>query len=292
MEHSVIGKRIPNITSNEKVTGKGIFASDIKCPGMLYAKILRSPYPHAFIKNIDISEASRFPGVVAVVTGKDTLGINYLVQGAPYDDKPVLAIDKVRYVGDEIAAVAAVNERIAAKALKLIKVEYEELPATLTPEKAMEKGSPTIHERFRDNIASKIERKYGDIEKAFNQSDLTFENNYSTQAVSHCCLETRACVASFKDGYLDIWSSTQSPYFVRKEIAHVMGMSPSKIRIHEVHVGGGFGARSKICEDEGIAALLTIKTGFPVKIVLNREEELAATRIRHPMKIYMLEVIY
>jgi 4-hydroxybenzoyl-CoA reductase alpha subunit len=286
MEHDVVGKRVPNVDSNVKVTGRAIYASDLNLPEMLFGKILRSPYPHARIKNIDVSEAKKLPGVCAVVTAEDTLKINYLVQGPPFDDKPVLAYGKTRYIGDEVAAVAAVDERTALRALDLIKIEYEPLPAVFDPEEAMKEGAPVIHDNRPDNISARTERNYGNVEKAFAESDYVFEDRYVTQAVSHCCLETRASLARWDSNVnLEIWSSTQSPYFVRKELAHVFAIPPTKVRVHQIHVGGGFGARSKVCEDEGIAALLALKTGRPVKITYTREEELTATRIRHPMII-------
>jgi len=223
-EFDVVGKRVPNIDSKVKVTGQAVYASDLYFPKMLFGKILRSPHPHARIKSIDVSEAKKLPGVFAVVTAEDTLKINYLVQGPPFDDKPVLAHGKTRYIGDEVAAVAAVSERVALRALRLIRVEYEPLPAVFDPEEAIKEGATVIHENHTDNIAGQTIRNYGDVDKAFEDSDFIFEDRYTTQAVSHCCLETRASLASWdKDGNLDIWSATQSPYFVRKELAPEQG---------------------------------------------------------------------
>lgn len=287
MVYKRVGQRLPDECGELKVTGKAIYASDVKLPGMLYGKILRSPYAHARILEIDISEALGIPGVEAVITGDDTKKINYLVQGPPFDDKPVLAVEKVRYIGDEVAAVAAVDERTALKALRAIKVTYEPLPHVTDPHQAMAPGAPVIHEPYPDNVASHYDRKFGDVERGFLESDFIFENTYKVPAQSHCCMEPRACVASYDEATdsLDFWTATQSPYFVRKEIAHVLDTSPSKVRVREVFLGGGFGARSKVCEDEGICALLSIRTRRPVKITYSRKEELTATRIRHPMEI-------
>lgn len=284
---AVVGERLPNVDW-QKVSGQAKYCNDLSFPNMLWGKVLRSPHPHALIRSIDTSEAQKLPGVEAVITAKDTLGIKYIVMGPPFEDKYPLAVDKVRYVGDEIAAVAAINEEVAQLALDLIKVEYELLPAVFDPEEAVKENAPVIHDHVSNNIAAKAERNYGNVEKGFAESDYIFEDRFVCQAQSHTCIEPRSCLSFFDaDGCLNMWSSTQSPYFIRKELAHILSMPISKVKIHRVFVGGGFGARSKICEDEAISALLAQKTGKPVKITLTREEEMATTRIRHPMVIYL-----
>ena len=284
-EFSVVGKRLPRIDAVDKVMGKARYTTDITLPGMLFGKILRSPHAHARILRIDTTRAGKLSGVRAVITAKDTLGIKYVHAGPPFQDKDVLAPDKVRYVGDEVAAVAADSEEIAEHALTLIDVAYEVLPALFDPEEAMRPCAPRIHDA-ENNITMRGLRNYGDVDKAFDESDHVFEDRFVTQAVAHCCMEPHGSVASFDPkGNLTVWTPTQSPYFVQKELAVVLGMTPSKVRVMEVPVGGGFGARSKICEDEAICALLAKKTGRSVKITLTRKEEFSTTRTRHPMII-------
>jgi len=284
-ERYVIGKRLPRIESLDKALGRAKFASDQTLPGMLFGKILRSPHAHARILAIDPSRAEKLPGVKAVITAKDTLGLKYLHAGPPFQDKLILAKDKVRYVGDEIAAVAAVNEEVAEAALGLLDVTYEVLPAVFDPEKAMEPDAPQIH-GAEHNIAMHSCRKYGDVDKAFQGSDYIYEDRFVTQAVAHGCLEPHGSLAAFdSSGKLTVWTPTQSPFTIQKELAAVLGMPLSKVRVMEVYVGGGFGARSKICEDEAISALLARKSGRPVRTFLTRDEEFSTTRTRHPMII-------
>lgn len=281
-KHRYIGQRVPEIHSFAKICGKAEFSDDLKLPNMLQARILRSPHAHARILDIDVSKALAVPGVVTVMTAKDTPGINYQAQ---MPDMPVLAKDKVRYVGDAVAAVAAESLEAASAALKLIEVKYEPLPALLDPEESLKEGAPQIHEG-KSNLMLQINRDFGDVDQAFAASDRVFEDEFCTQAASHCNLEPRCSVARLTgDGVLEIWSGTQSPYFVRKEVAHVCNLPLSRVRVMPILSGGGFGARSKYCEDEGVTALLAIRTGRPVKITFSREEEMTTTRIRHPYRM-------
>lgn len=281
-ELSVIGKRLPRVDAIEKVKGVAKYTSDMVIPGMLFGKILRSPHAHARILKVDTSRAEKLPGVKAVITAQDAPGIKYLYVGPQFQDKYILAADKVRYVGDEVAAVAAESMEAAEEALKMIDVTYEVLPAVFDPEDAVRSGSPKIHD-VEDNVAMRVQRNYGDAEKAFQDSDYIFEDRFVTQAVSHCCMECHGTIAVFDSkGNLTVWTPTQSPYFVQKELGIVLEMPTSKIRVMEVPVGGGFGSRAKICSNEAICALLAKKTGRPVKISLTREEEFSTTCTRHP----------
>lgn len=285
---SVVGKRLPNIDSFSKVTGEAKFCNDLVFPDMLFGKILRSPYPHAEIVSIDTKMAVKLPGVEAVMTAQDTPKIKYVHLGGAYEDKLPLADKKVRYIGDEVAAVAATDEKIAEKAIRLIRVKYKILPAVFNTEEALKPEAPLIHGDRSNNIAASVTREFGDVEEAFKQSDFVFEDRYEVQAQAHCCLEPRSCVAMFEQkGNLKIWTATQSPYFVQKELAHILNIPLTKVRVMEIHVGGGFGARSKVCEDEAICAFLAQKTGKPVRITFTREEEFTTTRIRHPMVIHL-----
>ncbi len=278
-----IGQRIPEIYAWAKVTGEAPFTDDLRLPGLLYGKILRSPHAHARIWRIDISRAVELPGVVSVMTGADTPGIKYVAQ---ISDMHPLAIDKVRYVGDAVAAVAAETEEIAQEALALIEVDYEILPAVFDPQDALKDGAPLIHEDRPKNIVLNLKRDFGNVDEGFAQSDRIFEDQFSTQAVPHCNMEPRSSAAWMNpDGVLQIWTGTQSPYFVRKEVAHVCNLPISSVQVMEVHCGGGFGSRSKYCEDEGVSALLAIRSGRPVRITFTREEEMTTTRIRHPFQI-------
>ncbi len=286
-EYSVIGKRLPRVDGIVKATGEAKYTADMVLPGMLYGKILRSPHPHARILNIDISKAKKLPGVRAVITGKDTPGKKY---GRYQDDRPdlldeyALAMDKVRYIGDEVAAVAAIDEDTAEEALDLIDVEYEKLPAVFDPEEAMKPGAPRIHDHAEHNVALKLLRNFGDVEKGFKESDYIFEDTFTTQGQTHCFLEPHAVLASFdQSGKLTVWSSTQNPFPVRAQLARALGMPESRIRVIKPHLGGGFGGKVELLSHDVCSSLLSKKTGRPVKIVLTREEVFNATRQRHPM---------
>ena len=279
-----VGQRVPEIYSYAKVSGEASFSDDLCFTHMLYAKILRSPHPHARIIKIDSSKALKIPGVISVMTGKDTPGIKFVAQ---ISDMYPLAINKVRYVGDPVAVVAAETEEKALDALKLIDVKYEILPAVLNPQEALKDSAPKIH-GDKSNLMLQIKRNFGDVEKGFKDSDFVFEDSYSSQSVSHCNMEPRCSLAQMTndEGVLQIWTGTQSPYFVRKEVAKVCDLPLSRVRVMEIHSGGGFGSRSKFCEDEGITALMSIHIGGrPVKITFSREEEMTTTRIRIPFNV-------
>ncbi|MBN1835634.1 MAG: molybdopterin-dependent oxidoreductase [Spirochaetales bacterium] len=279
--YKYVGQKLPEVHGFAKVSGRARFSDDLKLPGMLYARLLRSPHAHARIQGIDVSRALEVPGVVTILTGADT-PINFLAQ---IPDMPPLCRDKVRYVGDPVAAVAAETMEAASAALRLIEVDYEPLPAYLDPEAALADGAGEIHEG-KSNLMLQLNRDFGDVDKAFAEADRIFEDEFSTQAVSHGNLEPRCSVAQVTpDGILEIWSGTQSPYFVRKEVANVCNLPLSRVRVMPVFSGGGFGGRSKYCEDEGVTALLALRTGRPVKTTFSREEELTVTRIRHPFRM-------
>lgn len=284
----VVGKREAKIDGVEKATGSAVFVDDIRLPRMLWGAVLRSPYPHAKILSIDTSKALQLPGVRAVITAADTTMKKYIHTGPALSDRLPLQSEKVRYIGDEVAAVAAVDKESALEALKYIVVDYEKLPAVFDPEQAMKDGSVIIHESKPNNVSATLSWNFGDADRGFEESDLILEDRFSTPAQSHCCLEPHGTVASFsRDGRLTVWTSTQSPYFIRKELSYVFDMDEHDIRVMEVHSGGGFGARSKVCDDEAIAAFLARKTGCPVRVILSREEEMCTTRIRHPFIVYL-----
>ena len=290
-KYSVIGKRIPRVDSRPKVTGEARYAIDLSFPGMLYGKILRSPYPHARVLNVDTSRAERLLGVKAVVTGKDTPGVPFgpvrMVPTGP--DKLALALDRVRFIGDEVAAVAAVDEEVAEEALELIRVEYEPLPAVFDPEEAMKDGAPLIHEGVKNNISREFEMNFGDIDKAFKEAYIIQEDRFITQSVIHAPMEPHTALALYDPQKgLTLWTSTQTPYYVKKHLSLTLGIPEGKIRVIKPYVGGGFGGKSDgMASLDFSAALLSIKTGLPVKITYTREEEFTATRRRHPVIIYL-----
>jgi len=279
--YKYVGQRVPEVHGYSKVSGRAMYSDDLKLPGMLHARILRSPHAHARIRGIDVSKAVEAPGVVTVLTGADA-PVNYLAQ---IPDMPPLCRDKVRYVGDPVAAVAAETLEAAAEALRLIEVDYEVLPAYLDPEAALEADAVEIHEG-KSNLMLQLNRDFGDVDQAFAAADHIFEDEFSTQAAAHCNLEPRCSVARLTgDDILEVWTGTQSPYFVRKEVAHVCNLPLSRVRVMPILSGGGFGARSKYCEDEGVTALLAVRTKRPVKTTFSREEEMTTTRIRQPFRM-------
>lgn len=279
MMSEVLGMSLPRLDGVLKVTGAAGFCEDLALPGMLHGKILRSPHPHARILNIDKSRAERLPGVRAVITGEDTLGLKY---GTIPDEYPI-AMDAVRYVGDEVAAVAALSEDAAREAHDLIKVDYELLPAVFDPLAAMEPGAPRVHDVER-NIARHVKMSFGDVEKGFAESDYIFEDRFETQMVNHCTMETHGALAHYDaSGKLTIWSSTQAPFLLRMSLSEVLALPLGKIRVIKPKVGGAFGGKREMLAADYCAALLSRKTGKPVKIILSREEELTSTRQRHPL---------
>ncbi|HUL37387.1 MAG TPA: xanthine dehydrogenase family protein molybdopterin-binding subunit, partial [Thermodesulfobacteriota bacterium] len=268
-------------------TGEARYTGDLKLPRMLMGKLLSSPHPHARILNIDFGKALTLPGVKAVATGMDLHGQKY----GPFRsrrDETGLARDKVRYIGDPVAAVAATDEETAFEAIELIRVEYEELPAVFDAEEAMQEGAPLIHEEYKRNICSQRHFNFGDVEEGFNSSSHIREDHFFSQGLSHGALEPRSALAHFDtSGRLTLWTGTQSPYNVRQDLSLVLGLPASKIRVIKPFVGGGFGGKGGLSHHEVAASLLAIKTRQPVKISLNREEEISMTRLRHPMSVYV-----
>ena len=295
---SIIGTNYPKIDGEEKVTGRAMYAGDIRLPGMLYCKFVRSPHPHARILSIDTSEAEKLPGVKAISTGEDyvnTLGCVEIDQATA--DKMPLCTDKVRYIGDEVVAIAAVSERIAQKACELVKVEYEVLPAYLTPQEAMA-GTVPIHDKVGEqfdadgsvrpremNVNQYNVIEVGDVDKAFAEAAYTDKHVYQTQRISHSAIEPHACIATFENGVYTIHSSTQSDYLCQFWLARALGVPEGKVHVIKPRVGGGFGGKLDVFPHEACCCKLAEKTGRPVKMVLTREEVFEATRVRHPITI-------
>jgi CO/xanthine dehydrogenase Mo-binding subunit len=290
----VVGKSPVRVDAVEKVTGKIIYGTDIKFAGMLYGKVLRSPLPHARILHVDTTRALRLPGVRAVATGKD-LEATY---GLCVKDQPYYCFDKVRYVGDPVAGIAAVDEETAAEALDLIRVEYEELPAVFDPIEAMSPDAPLIHENIGEywhgaaffpvpgtNICNHFKLRKGDVETGFRDADCVSEDTFRTQMVQHCHMEPHASVVQVDaSGRILIWSNTQHPYSCVRELSRSLDIPMHKIRVVVTGLGGGFGGKAALkLEPLCIVLAMKAKNNRPVKITQSREEEFyGATVVRHP----------
>jgi 4-hydroxybenzoyl-CoA reductase alpha subunit len=278
-ELDFVGKNVPRVDAEVKVTGEATFTADVRLPNMLLGRLVRSPLPHAKILNIDISRAERLPGVKAVIVGQETP----FVFGVSHMDQTPLQTGKVRYVGDPVAAVAAVDEDTIQEAVGLIKVDYEPLPAVFDPEEAMQEGAPIIHEGVERNIAANPCYNLGDVEKAFQEADHVFEDRFETQRVAHVCPEPHNCVAVWDfSGKLTFYYCSQMPSVTRVQLSKALGIPESKIRVITNHVGGGFGSRatSKFPMDFA-AIILAKKAGRPVKIEYTRDEEFIYSTFRH-----------
>jgi 4-hydroxybenzoyl-CoA reductase subunit alpha len=248
---------------------------------MLHAAILQSPLAHGKILNIDTSRAEKLPGVKAVVTAKDAGLVKYGVSPARYDET-LFAHDKVRYVGDEIAAVAAKDPEIALEALELIKVDYEELPAVFEMFEAMEEGAPQLHEEFPGNVNAEVHQEFGDTDAAFEECDLIVDHTFLNKRQDAAFIEPHSCVAIFDlDGKLTLHTSTQVPHYVMRTTAMVLGIPVGDVRVVKPYVGGGFGPKCEATPLELSASLLARKTGKPVKMTYSREQVFLHSRARH-----------
>jgi len=289
-EYTVINTPIHNIDGIAKVTGRAEYTFDIKLPHMLHGKILRSPHPHAKILNIDTSQAEGLTGVKAVVTGQDTLGIKQGIwrRFEELCDEEILARSKVRYIGEPVAAVAAVDEDTAEAAIDLIEVEYESLPGVFEPLEAIKKGAPQLHEHAERNINVTRHIEWGDVDEGFKEADYIREDWFRCSSQHHVCMETHGAVASFTpDKKLTVWTSTQSHYYIQVLLSWVLGLKESDIRVISRYTGGGFGSKFELDSAQFCSSLLSMKLFRPVKIILTREEEFMATKRRTPMFYYL-----
>ncbi len=287
-ELDIVGRSVPRDDARAKATGTATYTDDIKLPGMLHGALLRSPVAHARIVRVDTSRAEALFGVKSVITGAALPKVKYgnwrLFPNL--QDEHALAVDRVRFIGDEIAAVAAVDKETALEALALIDVEYEELPAVFDSASALAEGAPLLHDESPGNLS--VERKidFGDVDAAFSEADYVREDTFDTQAVSHAYLEPCSALARCDyDGRITLWTSTQVPYFVQALLAATLGMRENDVRVIKPTVGGGFGGKMELRSWEVAAAFMARRTGRPVKFTLTREEELACGRRRHPMTI-------
>lgn len=283
--YSAVGKDIPRTDGVDKVTGRAKFSDDVKLPGMLYGKVLRSPHPHAKISSIDTRRARDLPGVRAVVTGEDAPDIRYgLVAFSLLCDRHILAKDKVRFVGESVAAVAALSPEIAEEAIDLIQVQYEPLPALHDPEKAMKSDAPLIHEDINSyspeggsgregNILFSQEFENGDVAAAFEKSDLIFDDTFHTPVVHQCYLEPNSATADVDhQGKVTAWVTTQGSFGARDLLAYMFNLPNDKVNVVPTEIGGGFGGKLGITIAP-ISVMLAKKAGKPVKVTMTREEE-------------------
>ncbi len=287
-----VGTSPVRLDAREKVTGRTIYGVDLKLPGMLCVKVLRSPHPHARIVSLEVGKARSLPGVAAVVTGEDFPGL----LGITVQDQYFLARSKVRFVGDAVAAVAAVDLDTAEEALSLIRVDYEPLPALLDPEEAMKNREVLIHEDLVQypvapgifpvpgtNICNHFKLRKGDVDRSLQESDLVLEDTYTSQMVQHAHLEPHASVAQVDaSGRILIWSNTQTPYFNRKALAKGLNLPLNQVRVICTAMGGGFGGKSYLKAEPACVALALKTRGRPVKLVYTREEEFGVAPVRHP----------
>jgi CO/xanthine dehydrogenase Mo-binding subunit len=290
METSEIGKSARRLDYESKISGRAMYLADMHMPGMCHGKILRSPLPHARIKGIDISKALKVTGVVTIITRDDILhdqGIEPYY-GPVFKDQTIVAVEKVRHVGDPVAAVAAVTVDAAEEALRLIEVDYEELPAALDVHEALKSGAVLVHDSIKlptsgfadlaeikpvegTNICTHFKLNRGDVETGFAEADRIFEDTFTLPATQHSFLETHACIASAEAGRITVWATTQNPFVVRTQLANIFKVPVSKVRVIVPYLGGGYGGKvyPKV---EPITVALAQKARRPVRVVLSREE--------------------
>jgi CO/xanthine dehydrogenase Mo-binding subunit len=290
---TVVGRSVRRLDAREKVTGRARYVSDLELPGMLHARLLRSPYPHARIARVNVERARAFPGVWAAVTSADLGGCDPYF-GPAFRDRPILAIEVARYEGEPVAAVVAESEEVAAQALELIEVEYEDLPAVTTLAEALAPGAPLVHTseplagHFADlsslrpkpgtNICHQFRFERGAAATAFAEADLVLEDAYSFPRVQHYAMEPHAAVAAWDErDDLTLWASTQNPYSVRVELAKMFGLPASRIRIIVPLLGGGFGSKT-YAKLEPITAALARIARRPVRLALSAEEAFRTVR--------------
>jgi len=289
---TVIGTRQRKTDGLAKSTGRALYADDLALPGMLHGKILRSPHPHARILGIDVSTAEALPGVWGVVTGTEMPTPYGIIVWTP--DEQALATERVRYIGDAVAAVAAVDEDTAIRALDLIRVDYEVLEPIFDPEEAIRRTDVQIHEPGKPgrngNVSKVVELEFGEVDAGFQGSEVIVEGDYFFEGTTHTPIEPHCAIGLWEEGgapvgRLTVWSSTQVPHYLHRELARVLGLDPARVRVVQPPVGGGFGGKSEPFDLEFCVAKLAMKTGRPVKILYTREEVFYAHRGRHPFRM-------
>ncbi|HWP56821.1 MAG TPA: xanthine dehydrogenase family protein molybdopterin-binding subunit [Candidatus Acidoferrales bacterium] len=286
----VIGNPTPRVEGEQKVTGRAIYAVDTVLPDMLWGKAVRSPIPYGRIKSIDTGRALAVAGVKTIVTGKDVEGMRI---GRRVYDMPILAEDVVRFIGEKVVGIAAETEAAAEEAASLVEVEYEEWEPILDPVRAMEASAPILHPDVMNvkGLPAKLEApsnvfitmtwKKGDVAVGFKQADLIVENTFTTNKVHHAYLEPHSClVKAHPDGSAEIWSCSKVPFAIREQVANAVRVPPEKLTVHPVYIGGDFGGKGDFM-DIPLCYFLSLKSGYPVKMVMDYEEEFIAGNPRH-----------
>jgi CO/xanthine dehydrogenase Mo-binding subunit len=287
------GRSAPRVDGPDKVTGSATYAADVGLPDTLWGRLLRSPHPHARIVAVDVSKARALPGVRAVITGDDVAGA---MSGRRIFDIPLLAHEVVRFVGDPVAAVAAVDVETAERALALIDVRYEDLPAVFEPETALAPGAPLLHPRFNEYAGAKplaepsnlfVTSSWGtgDVEAGFAIADRIVEGIYTTATMHQSYMESHTCVVRVDDdGKIDVWASNKAPHYIKAQVAQTTGVDAARIHIHHVAIGGDFGGKGSQMNIP-ICLLLSRAAGQPVRMVMDYAEELSASNPRHPATV-------
>ena len=292
--YAVLGIPVTREDGPDKVSGSHLYSADVLLPGMIVGKVLRSPYPHARIVNIDTSRAERVPGVHAIITGKDMTG---MLLGRVLQDVPPLAVDKVRYVGEKVAAVAATDADAAEEALNLIDVEYEPLPAVFDALEAMQPGAPLVHEgpptydawmgrnsrpvQPDGNVVSRNSWSGGDLERGFQESDLIFENTFTTPWVHQGYMEPYTCMVAADDsGHVQVWANNKQPYRLRWQLARYLKLPEEHVTVNPCGIGGDFGGKAGVM-NVPLAYELSKRSGRPIQMVMTYIEELMAGNPRH-----------
>jgi 4-hydroxybenzoyl-CoA reductase alpha subunit len=288
-DHAVVGHGVTRYDGPDKVTGRAKYTADLRLPGMIVGKILGSPIAHGRITRIDVAKARALPGVLAVITGADVPDTWYGVSPAR-EDEQILAKDRVRYVGDEIAAVAAVDEATAQRALRLIEVEFEELPAVFDPVAAMAPGAPLVHpenKRYERNINTRVDWHFGDVARGFAEADYVAEQRFVGNRTYQTPMEPHAALARWEHhgDRLTLWASTQTPHYLHRSLSRVLGIPMGNIRVIRPSVGGGFGAKAEATPLDFCSAILARMTGRPVLMEYSREEMFRHFRGRHKQYI-------
>ncbi len=280
-QFNILGSRAPKLDAPAKATGRAVYVDDMTMPGMLTAAMVQSPIAHAKILNIDTSRALKLPGVKAVITAKEAGLVKYGVSPARYDET-LFAHDKVRYVGDEVAAVAAVDPETALEAVELIKVDYEELPAVFDMFEAQKEGAPLIHDEFPGNINAEVHQEFGETEAALAECDLVVDHTFLNKRQDAAFIEPHTCIAVFDlNGKLTLYSSTQVPHYVMRTVAMVCRIPVGDVRVVKPAVGGGFGPKCEATPLEMSTVLLARETGKPVRMAYSREQVFLHSRARH-----------
>ena len=297
---TAVGRSVARADAAEKLRGQAQFTGDLGLPRLLHGKVLRSPVAHARIASLDASRAEALPGVACVLTGADILDLPNPCYGHALKDRPIVAIDRVRFAGEPVAVVAAGDEATAEAALALIEVEYEELPAVTTVVEALAPGAPQLHEgpqvaglfhglgelgEREGNVCYRYRIDRGEIEAAFAHAAVVVEGEYAFPAVYQYALETHTVIAQFEPGEITVWASCQHPFLVRAELADLFGLPLGRVRVIVPYLGGGFGSKS-YTKMEPITVAAARKAGRPVRIA-NRVDEAMLTTRRHGMRCRM-----